>query len=66
MYHLLTKRGFFRSLLVDVYDPEQDSWSTRSDMPAHLTHANAATDGKRIWLAGGFKGDHPGSATDEV
>ncbi len=59
MYHNAINR-------VDVYDPERDAWTTRSDMPADLTHANAVTDGERIWLAGGFKGDHPGSATAEV
>ena len=51
---------------VDVYDPAHDAWSRKSDMPTGVTHLNAAVDGKTIWLAGGFKGHHPGPVTDEV
>ena len=51
---------------VSVYDPEDDSWSQRKDMPTNPTHLNTASDGTTIWLAGGFKGKHPGPVTDEV
>ena len=51
---------------VDVYDPASDSWTRKKDMPTRLTHLNPASDGKSIWFAGGFKGKHPGSVSDEV
>ena len=51
---------------VDVFDPATDSWTRRKDMPTQLTHLNPAKDGSAIWLAGGFKGKHPGPVTDEV
>jgi hypothetical protein len=51
---------------LDVYDPVNDSWTRKKDMPARLTHLNAVVDGGTVWLAGGFKGKHPGPATDEV
>jgi N-acetylneuraminic acid mutarotase len=51
---------------LDVYDPETDTWTRKKDMPTRLTHLNPAIDGKTIWLAGGFKGKHPGPVTDEV
>jgi N-acetylneuraminic acid mutarotase len=54
------------SAQVDVYDPVDDSWSKRKDMPTNPTHLNTASDGSNIWLAGGFKGKHPGPVTDEV
>ena len=51
---------------VDVYDPATDTWNRKKDMPVGLTHLNAVVDGDHIWLAGGFKGKHPGPLTDEV
>ena len=51
---------------VDVYDPASDTWTRRKDMPTGVTHLNPAIDGNTIWLAGGFKGRHPGPVTDEV
>jgi N-acetylneuraminic acid mutarotase len=51
---------------VNVYDPASDSWTRKKDMPARLTHLNAAVDGNTIWFAGGFKGKHPGPVTSEV
>jgi len=51
---------------LDVYDPAKDSWTRLHDMPMKVTHLNPASDGKRVWFAGGFKGPHPGAATDEV
>jgi N-acetylneuraminic acid mutarotase len=51
---------------VEVYDPATDQWTPRADMPTVVTHANAAVDGDRVWLVGGFKGNHPAPVTDEV
>jgi hypothetical protein len=51
---------------IDVYDPANDSWTRKKEMPARLTHLNAVIDGGTIWFAGGFKGKHPGPVTNEV
>lgn len=51
---------------VDVYDPARDAWTQLQDMPAATTHQGAALQGSTFWVAGGFKGDHPGRTTDEV
>jgi len=51
---------------LDVYDVETDKWTRLKDMPLKVTHLNPASDGKTVWFAGGFKGAHPGAATDEV
>jgi N-acetylneuraminic acid mutarotase len=51
---------------LDVYDPATNSWARKKDMPTRLTHLNTAVDGNNVWLAGGFKGRHPGPVTNEV
>ena len=51
---------------LDVYDPANDSWTRKKDMPTRLTHLNPAVDGKTVWFAGGFQGKHPGPASAEV
>jgi N-acetylneuraminic acid mutarotase len=51
---------------VRVFDPATRSWSTRTEMPGARTHVNAVLVGRTVWLAGGFLGQHPGAATDEV
>jgi len=42
--------------LVDIYDPETDSWSRGEDLPTGHTHAEACTfvHDKRIWFLGGM------------
>jgi N-acetylneuraminic acid mutarotase len=39
----------------NVYDPATDTWSPIADLPIGLTHAGNATEGKNIYLAGGFE-----------
>ncbi len=51
---------------LDVYDPAADTWTRLKPMPTEVTHLNPVRDGNTIWLAGGFKGKHPGPVTDEV
>lgn len=51
---------------VDMYDPASDSWTRKKEMPTQVTHLNSAKDGTTIWLAGGFKGKHPGPVVSEV
>ena len=58
--------GLGASNEVDVYDPTTDAWKRLKDMPTRVTHLNPAIDRGTIWLAGGFKGKHPGPVTDEV
>ena len=54
------------SARVDAYDIAKDSWSQLKDMPSPVNHLNAAVDGNTAWFAGGFKGNNPGKATEEV
>ncbi len=51
---------------LDVYDPANNCWTRLKDMPTHVTHLDPAIDGGTVWLAGGFKGKHPGPVTNEV
>ncbi len=52
---------------VEAFDSRVNRWRTVGDMPDGLTHANpVVVDDEVVWLAGGFKGDHPGPVTDEV
>ena len=51
---------------VQVFDPRTGTWSRRGPLPAPPTQWNAATDGRTVWLAGGFVGDHPGPVTRDV
>ena len=63
--------GFYNSRIqaspeVWAYDPEEQSWTRKAALPRLLTHANTALLGDTVWLAGGFVGDNPGRAPDEV
>ncbi|HEY8062696.1 MAG TPA: hypothetical protein VID74_07855 [Gemmatimonadales bacterium] len=51
---------------VDALDLATGTWTRKRDMPALLTHANPVVVRDTIWLAGGFEGDHPGTATARV
>ena len=50
------------------FDPGENSWTQRADMPAGLTHVLPAVDGNDIWLAGGWFGSRAGgfTGTNEV
>ena len=54
MYHHDSKQ--IDRPLVDIYDPETDSWSRGEDLPTGHTHAEASTfvHGKRILFLGGM------------
>lgn len=63
--------GFFNQAIdatarVDAYDPLTDTWSRKADMPSPTTHVAFAREGRNVWVLGGFIGDNPGVATDEV
>ncbi len=49
-----------------AFDPRSARWDRLSDLPVAFNHANAVFDGEVIWFAGGFVGDHPGTATNDV
>jgi N-acetylneuraminic acid mutarotase len=51
---------------VDVLDPETGHWTSAAPLPAPVTHVFAVVVGRQIWVAGGFVGDHPGTATEAV
>jgi len=51
---------------VQRYDPVADSWDSVAPLPEKITHAGHAADDHRVWLVGGFVGDHPGSSTSHV
>lgn len=42
----------------DVYDPATNTWTRIADMPEALTHVGHATDGRYVFLIGGFVGDY--------
>lgn len=55
---------------VDVYNPATEIWETvanpRRPVPMPISHVQAAVDGRYIWIAGGFEGNHPAPPTDAV
>ena len=46
-----------------MYDLASDKWSEIAQIPVPLTHAGAASDGRFIYLAGGFVGNWLGDNT---
>lgn len=58
------------STVMDVYNPMIDVWETStnpvSETPPGRSHIQGATDGRYLWFAGGYTGDHPGPPTKEV
>lgn len=58
--HLLT------GTTVDIYDPRSDRWRSGTASPLSNSHVAAVVDGDDVWMAGGFVGNHPGVATDQV
>ena len=63
--------GFFNSkieatLQSDKHDPATNTWTPIAPLPEPVTHAGQATDGKFIYLAGGFVGDHPGPSSNKL
>ncbi|WKN33205.1 malectin domain-containing carbohydrate-binding protein [Porifericola rhodea] len=48
------------------YDPSTDEWTEKAPIPIPVTHVGAVVVGDEIWVAGGFEGDNPGVAIDDV
>lgn len=51
---------------VDVFDPKDNSWRQRADLPSAISHMNTVLDGRTVWFAGGFKDGYKGYAIAEV
>jgi N-acetylneuraminic acid mutarotase len=51
---------------VDAYNPDTNAWTQRASLPTKLTHAAVAVDGTRVYFVGGFVGDDPGAATNDI
>ncbi len=54
------------SLITLAFDPVKERWHNLAPLPEKVTHAGQARFGNKIYLAGGFVGDHPGPDTDHV
>lgn len=67
---LFTFSGFTDGLVIspvtEIYDLDNDQWSLGAPMPVAVTHMGAALVNGKVWIAGGFVGDHPGTATGLV
>ncbi|WP_224484783.1 Kelch repeat-containing protein [Robertkochia aurantiaca] len=67
---LYTFSGFTHDLKItaetEIYDIATDSWSLGAPMPLPVTHMGAAIAYGKVWIVGGFEGDHPGKATAMV
>ncbi len=53
---------------LDIYDVAADQWSRGADLPHAVSHQGVAYDPQtnKIWMAGGFLGNDPGTPTDQV
>lgn len=60
------REGLIALSRVDAFDPATDTWRRLADMPAPVTHAGFAFDGRYVWFVGGFLGDHPGAVVSDV
>jgi len=48
------------------YTPSTNTWTRIADMPEPLTHSPVIIDGNKLYLIGGFVGNHPGPSTVHV
>lgn len=49
-----------------AFNPATAQWLQLAPMPEEVTHAGQALYNERVYLAGGFLGDHPGPPTNHV
>ena len=49
-----------------AFDPATGRWFSLAPLPERVTHAGQALYKNKVYLAGGFVGDHPGPPTDHV
>jgi N-acetylneuraminic acid mutarotase len=52
--------------MMSVYDPATDAWSRAADLPLDVTHCNTVVVDGTVWLAGGYRGPHPGVTVADV
>lgn len=67
---IYTFSGFTGGLIIspetEILNLSSGLWSKGTPMPVGVTHMGAALVGDKVWIAGGFVGNHPGEATDMV
>jgi non-specific serine/threonine protein kinase len=49
--------GGSTSVRADAYSPASDRWRRLPDLPVGVNHAMAASDGRRVYLVGGYAGE---------
>jgi N-acetylneuraminic acid mutarotase len=49
-----SKPAWVATYEVDAYDPSTNTWTRLADAPTALTHQGIATDGRYIYVAGGY------------
>ncbi|MFC4452529.1 Kelch repeat-containing protein [Deinococcus sonorensis] len=64
-YTLLNNKPLV-TVRTSVYNSASGRWNQLADMPEAVTHAATVAVGSKVYLAGGFIGDHPGPETDHV
>jgi N-acetylneuraminic acid mutarotase len=67
---LYTFGGYYGNLigtnLTQRYNVSTNTWVNLAPAPLAVTHMGVAVVGKKVWLIGGFVGDHPGPVTAAV
>ncbi|TGE03202.1 malectin domain-containing carbohydrate-binding protein [Hymenobacter fodinae] len=68
--YLYTFGGYYGNLigtnLTQRYEVATNTWVNLAPAPLAVTHMGAAVVDKKVWLIGGFVGDHPGPVTAAV
>lgn len=67
---LYTFSGFEDGLKIspetEIFDLNTSTWASGAPMPLAVTHMGAALVDGKVWIVGGFVGDHPGEAVAAV
>ncbi|TGD76684.1 malectin domain-containing carbohydrate-binding protein [Hymenobacter wooponensis] len=67
---LYTFGGYYGNLigtnLTQRYEVATNTWINLAPAPLAVTHMGVAVAGKKVWLIGGFVGNHPGPVTSAV
>ncbi len=58
--------GVRTSKVCHIFDPLDGSWTQIQDLPSAISHVNPVLDGRKIWIAGGFKDGYKDHIVAEV
>ena len=58
--------GVRTSKVCHIFDPADNSWTRIQDLPSAISHVNPVLDGRKIWIAGGFKDGYKDHVVAEV